>query len=211
MPTSSQFILASASPRRRELLQQAGLAFSIIPSQTTEEALPEETPEHYVSRIAREKAIDVAKRHPETWILAADTIVTIDGRIFGKPRDEADGARMLHLLSGRSHHVITAFVLLHTIQQKEIQRRVKSTVTFKSLSDDQIAAYLATGEPSDKAGAYAVQGRGADLVAWVEGSYTNVVGLPMDEVLEALSTVGIMRTEATPPSSSPPPSGKTLC
>lgn len=199
---SPQLILASASPRRRELLDRAGVAFSIIPSQTTEEVLPGEIPEDYVWRIAKEKAHDVATQHPESWVLAADTIVTIDGLILGKPLNEADGSRMLHLLSGRSHHVMTAFVLLQTEQRKEIQQRVRSTVTFKSLTDDQIAAYLATGEPSDKAGAYAVQGLGADLVERVEGSYTNVVGLPMNEVLEVLKAVGIITQETVQSSQS---------
>lgn len=203
MPTSSHLILASASPRRRELLEKAGVSFSILPSQTTEAVLPGETPEAYVSRTAKEKAYDVAKQHPDAWVLAADTIVTIEGLILGKPQDAADGSRMLHLLSGRSHQVITAFVLLHTTQQKEIHQRVRSTVTFKPLAEDQIAAYLVTGEPSDKAGAYAVQGLGADLVAHVEGSYTNVIGLPMDEVSEALGAVGIIGPETTQPSASP--------
>lgn len=156
-----------------------------------------------MSRMAKEKACDVAKQHPDAWVLAADTIVTIEGLILGKPQDVADGSRMLHLLSGRSHQVITAFVLLHTTQQKEIHQRVRSTVTFKPLAEDQIAAYLVTGEPSDKAGAYAVQGLGADLVAHVEGSYTNVVGLPMDEVSQALGAVGIIGAETTQLAPSP--------
>jgi septum formation protein len=187
-------ILASASPRRRELLTQAGLVFTIVPSRTTEEVWPAEAPQDYVVRVAEEKAREVATRHPHAWILAADTIVEIDGKILGKPRDEADGSRMLQLLSGRSHHVMTAFIILHAERQETAHQLVTSTVTFKTLSAAQITSYLATGEPADKAGAYAVQGLGGDLVQGVAGSYTNVVGLPMDEVLTALQTLGLVET-----------------
>ena len=182
-------ILASASPRRRELLHKAGLQFRVVPSHTTEEVRPGETPRQYVLRTAKEKALAVARSYPAAWILAADTIVEIDGHILGKPRDEADGRRMLRLLSGRRHRVMTAFVVLRADQQ--VERLVTSTVSFKVLSEAQISAYLATGEPADKAGAYAVQGQGRALVAYVDGSYTNVVGLPMDEVLASLQALGI--------------------
>ena len=189
-------ILASASPRRRELLTKAGGVFSIVPSRTTEEVWPAEAPKDYVVRVAEEKAREVATRHSDAWILAADTIVEIDGKILGKPRDEADGSRMLQLLSGRSHHVMTAFIILRAERQETARQLVTSTVTFKTLSEAQIASYLATGEPADKAGAYAVQGLGGDLVQGVTGSYTNVVGLPMDEVLAALHTLGIAETKS---------------
>ena len=188
-------ILASASPRRRELLTTAGVVFSIVPSRTTEEVWPAEAPKDYVLRVAEEKAREVATRHPQAWILAADTIVEIDGKILGKPRDVADGSRMLQLLSGRSHHVMTAFIILHAERQETTRQLVTSTVTFKTLSEAQITSYLATGEPTDKAGAYAVQGLGGDLVQGVTDSYTNVVGLPMDEVLTALHTLGIVETK----------------
>ena len=193
MPTPdtplSLLILASASPRRRELLHQAGLQFRVVPSHSPEEVRPGEPPRGYVLRTATEKARAVAGSHPATWILAADTIVEIDGHILGKPRDEADGRRMLGLLSGRRHRVMTAFVVLRADQQ--VERLVTSMVRFKALSEAQISAYLATGEPHDKAGAYAVQGQGRALVAEVDGSYTNVVGLPMDEVLASLQDLGI--------------------
>lgn len=188
-------ILASASPRRRGLLNKAGLAFCVVPSRTTEEVWPTEAPKDYVVRVAEEKAHEVATRHPHAWILAADTIVEIDGKILGKPRDETDANRMLHLLSGRSHHVMTAFIILQSQQQKTVRQLVTSTVTFKALSAAQIEAYVATGEPADKAGAYAVQGLGSDLVEGVTGSYTNVVGLPMDEVYAALQVLGISATK----------------
>ncbi len=185
-------ILASASPRRRQLLHEAGVAFTVIPSNTAEELRPNESPEEYALRVAWEKAQDVAARHPGSWVLGADTIVAVDGLVLGKPKDAADGLRMLRLLSGRAHHVITAFALFNDTGQVSDHQWVASHVTFKTLTDEQIRDYLATGEPFDKAGAYAVQGLGAALVERVEGSYTNVVGLPMEEVLAALGAVGIL-------------------
>ena len=197
MPTpDAPLILASASPRRRELLQNAGLRFRVIPSQTAEEVRPGEAPRDYVQRTARDKARAVARDHPAAWILAADTIVEIDGQILGKPRDEADGRRMLGLLSGRHHRVMTAFVVLGA--EHQVERLVTSTVRFKPLSEAQIGAYLASGEPADKAGAYAIQGQGRALVADMQGSYTNVVGLPMDEVLACLQALGIQTPPADP-------------
>ena len=197
MPTpDAPLILASASPRRRELLHNAGLRFRVIPSQTAEEVRPGEAPRDYVLRTARDKARAVARSEPAAWILAADTIVEIDGQILGKPRDEADGRRMLGLLSGRQHRVMTAFVVLGT--EHQVERLVTSTVRFKPLSEAQIGAYLASGEPADKAGAYAIQGRGRALVADIQGSYTNVVGLPMDEVLACFQTLGIHTPSADP-------------
>jgi septum formation protein len=187
-PQASAFslILASASPRRRELLEQAGVAFSVIPSNADEQVLIAEAPEDYALRVAKAKAQDVANKHPAHWVLGADTIVVVDDLILGKPKDTADGQRMLRLLSGRRHQVMTAFVLTAANGQEYKRQIVTTTVIFKSLTDEQIQEYLATGEPFDKAGAYAVQGIGAALVEKVEGSYTNVVGLPIDEVLEAL-------------------------
>jgi septum formation protein len=184
-------ILASASPRRRELLAQAGVVFCAIPSSADEEVLLGEAPSEYALRVAAAKAHDVANKHPGHWVLGADTIVTVDTRILGKPKDTDDGYRMLRLLSGRRHQVMTAFVLIADNSQEYARQIVSTTVTFKSLSDRQIQEYLATGEPFDKAGAYAVQGIGAALVERVEGSYSNVVGLPVDEVLAALRAAGI--------------------
>jgi septum formation protein len=188
---SAQLILASASPRRRELLGRLGIPFRVIPSDVTEAARAGESPAAYALRVAREKALDVAHRHPGCWVLGADTIVTVDGQILGKPRDAADGHRMLTLLSGRAHQVMTAFVLVGRTGTVFASQVVTSQVAFRPLTDEQIHAYLATGEPFDKAGAYAVQGRGATLVERVEGSYTNVVGLPMDEVRDTLRAAGV--------------------
>jgi len=187
-----RLILASASPRRRELLQRAGVAFTVVPSNTLEAAQVGETPDAYTLRVAAEKALDVARRHPGTWVLGADTIVEIDGEVLGKPRDETEGKRMLHRLSGRTHRVITAFVLVDGGGQVRASQVVISTVTFKPLSEAQIQEYLATGESFDKAGAYAVQGLGASLIERVAGSYTNVVGLPLDEVVAVLRAAGLL-------------------
>lgn len=188
--STPHLILASASPRRRELLQQAGVIFTIIPSNTAEDIRPGEAPEVYALRVAREKATDVATHQPGNWVLGADTIVVIDDTILGKPRDAADGFRMLRLLSDRTHRVMTAFVLFDPNGQAYANQIVTSQVTFKPLADAQIQEYLATGEPFDKAGAYAVQGIGAALVEKVEGSYASIVGLPIDEVLRVLRAAG---------------------
>lgn len=187
-----RLILASASPRRRELLQQTPLQFRVIPSYTEETRLREETPETYVTRIAAEKAHTVAERQPGFWVLAADTIVVLEGRVFGKPINLDNARQMLIALSGHPHRVMTAFVLLDPAGKTTAAELVTSQVTFKELSESEVTAYLATGEPFDKAGAYAIQGKGRDLIAQVSGSYTNIIGLPMDEVTTALRAVGLL-------------------
>lgn len=191
-------ILASASPRRRQLLQEAGVVFTVIPSNTEEIPSPEESPSEYALRVAREKAQNVACQCRGHWILGADTVVAIDEQVLGKPKDVADGFRMLRLLSGRTHQVKTAFVILDDAGQVKAQQVVTSQVTFKSLSDEQLCNYLATEESFDKAGAYAIQGLGAALVNSVEGSYTNVVGLPVEEVLAVLRVLGALPTNTAP-------------
>jgi septum formation protein len=178
-------ILASASPRRRELLTQAGFAFEVHPAQIPEDPQPGEDPIAYVTRLAREKAqVVFAQRSKDSrstkeglMVLGADTTVTLDGQILGKPADVADAARMLRLLSGRSHRVITG-VALATADGVEVGAEV-TAVRFLTLSDAEIDAYVATGEPMDKAGAYAIQGRAARWIPRIEGCYFNVVGLPL--------------------------------
>jgi septum formation protein len=173
-------ILASASPRRRELLAQAGFTFEVVPARVPEVQEPREDPIHFVTRLAREKAEAVAATHaltPDTLVLGADTIVVVDEEILGKPRDEADAARMLRQLSGKTHQVITGVCLA---KGRERQRAAEVTfVRFNTLSDPEIDAYVATGEPLDKAGAYAIQGRAGRWVPRIHGCYFNVVGLPL--------------------------------
>jgi septum formation protein len=186
-------ILASASPRRQELLRSAGISFEIIPSDVDEEWGEGETPEDYVVRLARLKAVKVGEEHKTRWVLAADTVVVIDGRILGKPRDRREAEGMLKMLSDREHRVITGYCLLQTCSEKNRQGRVVSRVRFKKLSPDEVRWYLDTGEPFDKAGAYAIQGKAAFMVKEVQGSYTNVVGLPLCEIVEALREMGVGR------------------
>ena len=147
--------------------------------------------------MAAEKAGAVAKHYPGFWILAADTIVTFEGQLFGKPANLTSARQMLTTLSGETHQVMTAFVLLDKAGNTTAAEVVTSQVTFKALSKTDIAAYLATGEPFDKAGAYALQGKGRDLVARVSGSRTNVIGLPIDEVTTALRAVGLLSSQRT--------------
>ena len=178
--TSTPLILASASPRRRELLAQAGFTFEVITADVPEIRKPGEDPIRFVTRLAREKAEAVLSREaapPEAIILGADTIVVVDEEVLGKPQDAADAARMLRLLSGRTHQVITGVCLA---KGRERQRAAEVTfVRFTTLSDEEIEAYVATGEPLDKAGAYAIQGRAGRWVPRIHGCYFNVVGLPL--------------------------------
>jgi septum formation protein len=186
-------VLASASPRRRELLTQAGFTFEVRPAHIPEDPTPNEDPIAYVVRLAREKAqavFDQLSANPETAadlaVLGADTTVTLDNHILGKPEDAADAARMLRLLSGRTHRVITGVALV-TANSAEVAAEV-TAVRFLTLSDEEIEAYIATGEPMDKAGAYAIQGRAARWIPRIEGCYFNVVGLPIALVSTLLET-----------------------
>ena len=179
-------VLASASPRRQELLVEAGVAFDVVPSRVPEVPRAGEEPVAYALRMASEKASKVARRCPDRWILAADTIVMIDGQTLGKPRDERHAGEMLRLLSGRAHNVVTAFVVLCPGGRISARQVVVTVVRFRLLSERVIEEYVAGGEPFGKAGGYAIQGAGSRLVERYEGSYSNVVGLPVDEVKAAL-------------------------
>lgn len=200
-------ILASASPRRRELLAQAGYKFEVHPAHVNEDVRPGEEPIAYVTRLAREKAEAVFRELAEAGrapsqegssrpdssglrsnlaVLGADTTVVVDGQILGKPESAADAARMLRLLSGRSHRVATG-VALATAQASEVAAEV-TAVRFLTLSDAEIADYIASGEPMDKAGAYAIQGRAARWIPRIEGCYFNVVGLPLALVANLLAS-----------------------
>lgn len=174
-----RLILASASPRRRELLAQAGFTFEVRPAHVNENARPEEDPIAYVVRLARDKALAVFAEvnDPDVVVLGADTTVTLDGHILAKPEDAADAARMLRMLSGRTHTVITG-VAVSTAQTTEVAAEV-TCVQFLTLSDEEIVAYIATGEPMDKAGAYGIQGFAAKWIPRIQGCYFNVVGLPL--------------------------------
>ncbi|MFO7767309.1 MAG: Maf family protein [Pelovirga sp.] len=173
--------LASASPRRKELLEQIGLEFSVIPSNIEETIIPDESPEHLVIRLSLDKARDIAQRFDtrSRWVIGSDTVVVCGNRILGKPSDEQEAAAMLRLLSGTSHRVITGFAVIDRLRECQRSEAVTTKVHFRQLTDAEIARYIATKEPADKAGAYAIQGFGAGFVSGIEGSYTNVVGLPL--------------------------------
>ena len=186
---NAPLVLASASPRRRELLGLLGIPFVVDASGADETPPRDTTPEEVARTLATIKAREVAARHPDAYVLGADTLVAVDGLILGKPRDAADGARMLRLLRGRAHRVPTGVALIAPdgTEQSLVET---ATVTMHPFTEIAIGAYLATGEPFDKAGAYAVQGAGGALVAAVAGCYTTVVGLPLCRVAALLRAPG---------------------
>lgn len=185
MPDTAEIILASASPRRRELLAGLGVRFTVQPSGVEERPWPAESPASYALRNASDKARAVAAAGRDAArILSADTIVVLGAAILEKPVDAEDARRMLRQLSGRPHQVITGLVVWEAGRERGLA--VRTEVEFRELGEDEIAAYVATGEPMDKAGAYAIQGGAAGFVRAVRGSYTNVVGLPVDEVRRLL-------------------------
>lgn len=177
-------VLASSSPRRAALLTAAGIPFEASPPEVDESLRDGESPERYVRRLAVEKAEAVARRHPGRIVLGADTTVVFEDEVLAKPMDEADAARMLRALSGRVHQVITGVAVAGPAGTHEAPAFTE--VGFRALGDDEIARYIATGEPMDKAGAYGIQGRAAAFVTKVDGSYTNVVGLPVALVCRLL-------------------------
>ena len=192
-----RLVLASASPRRLEMLGRLGLHFDMTPAQIDETILPEEDAAAAAERLAQLKAAAVSAVQPGAAILAADTLVTANGRIMGKPEDDAQAREMLQFLSGREHRVVTGFCLRADGQIDSGLAETK--VCFRKLSTAEIQAYVASGEPRDKAGAYAVQGSGAALVESVSGSYTNVVGLPLAACVTLLIKRGVIEPEAPAP------------
>ncbi len=186
-----RFVLASQSPRRRELLESVGLPFDVVPSHVPEEHATGESPDAYVTRLSRDKARAISASHADRWVIAADTIVMLGNQLLEKPADEADARRMLSLIAGRTHVVHTG-VTLHCAEQDYLDTQVaQSEVQMLPLTADEVAWYAATGEPLDKAGAYAVQGVGSMFIQSVNGSYTNVVGLPLAMLFEMLKRAGI--------------------
>ncbi len=181
-------ILASASPRRAELLAAAGFAFEVIPVEIDEGVQPGEDARDYVSRLALEKAREIGRRNPGTVVLGADTAVVAGDRILGKPADRAEAAEMLNALSGRSHDVLTGVAV--RLGAREACEVACTRVRFLQLSPDEIAWYVASTEPYDKAGGYAVQGLASRFVENIDGSYSNVVGLPVSVVYQVLKRFG---------------------
>lgn len=187
-----KLLLASQSPRRRKLLEQIGIKLEIVPSDIDEEDVSIKNPAEYVEALSFMKAEKIAKAYPDLWILGADTIVVVQNQILGKPESEHHAMEMLRLLSDREHTVFTGFCIVNKHKQTVIKNTVETRVWFKSLSDQEIKWYVNTKEPFDKAGAYGIQGLGAFLVRKISGSYSNVVGLPVCEVIEALMELKII-------------------
>ena len=188
-----KLILASSSPRRQEVLCQAGIELEVLPPHISEERHGGELPTDYALRLAREKAETIARQLPENFVLGADTIVVVDEEILGKPRDTQDAVRMLRLLSGRQHQVTTAVCVIAPGRLAHT-RSSTTQVHFRTLQEDEIQRYVQDGEPMDKAGAYAIQGGAASWVVRLEGDYSNVVGLPLTLVTEMLHTCGFLRS-----------------
>ncbi len=190
--TRDQLILASGSPRRQAFLRELGLVFDVEVPAVAEVPLPAEAPEDLVRRLALDKAGAVSRCFPRAWVLAADTVVVLDNDILGKPHSPAAAGRMLMRLAGRSHRVLTGFCLRCVDRAETVSRAVTTEVCFASFSEEIAAAYVNTGEPLDKAGGYGIQGRGGLLVERITGSYSNVVGLPLAEVVSELLRFGVI-------------------
>jgi septum formation protein len=186
-----KFILASASPRRRELLASIGLDFDVLPSDVPEVHEQGEIPEEYVARLSRDKAGALAAKHPSRWVIAADTTVLLGDELLEKPVDASDAARMLATIAGRTHIVYTGVTLEHAVSGYRDTRVAESEVRMLPLSAAEIDWYVRTGEPFGKAGAYAVQGIGSMFIESIHGSYTNVVGLPLATLFQMLRKAGI--------------------
>ena len=186
---SGRLVLASASPRRAEMLKLLGVDFDRLPGDIDETFLEGETPREHVLRLSEGKAALAARGRPDAWVLGADTIVFVAGEVLGKPGSPAEAAAMLEKLSGREHEVLTGFAIIRQDLCIRVREVVRSTVLFREISGDEMIWYTGTSEPYDKAGAYAVQGMGACFVREIRGSFSNVVGLPLCEVFEALKRV----------------------
>lgn len=191
----NRLILASRSPRRKELLSQVGLDIKIVPADVDETVAQDLPPQAFVKTLAEKKACHVMQQHPDAWVLGADTIVVKDNLILNKPENRADAARMLACLSGRTHSVFTGYAVGHLARGHLRTDAVETQVTFRALTNPEILWYTGTDEPYDKAGGYAVQGLGAFMVKEICGSYTNVVGLPVCEIIQTLTGLGAIQFE----------------
>ncbi len=193
----NRFVLASRSPRRSELLKQLGFDFDVIPSRVEEDWIQKETPQRQVIRLAEAKAQDVGRQYPNRWIIAADTIVCLDDFILGKPKNTEEAFEMLSRLSGQEHFVITGLSIHHFEKETAGHQAVETVVKMKSLTPVEMRWYVNTGEPFDKAGGYAIQGIGSFMIERIRGSYTNVVGLPLCELIEMLNRLGVITLSET--------------
>jgi septum formation protein len=189
----SRIILASKSPRRYELLKQVGLDFDVIPGGIEEDYIKGESPRKHVLRLAEAKALDVGNQYPDRWVVAADTSVYIDHSILGKPKSREEAKKMLRRLSGKEHRVLTGFSVQHLERGKGDREAVQTAVRVKKLTQAEMEWYIKTGEPFDKAGGYAVQGIGSFMIESIKGSYTNVVGLPICELIQMLNRLGAVK------------------
>jgi septum formation protein len=194
--TNPPVILASQSPRRRELLTLIGIPHEVRPADIDERYLPGEVPAAHAERLAREKAATIGRTEPDAVVIGSDTIVVVDGDVLGKPTDEAHAVAMLNRLSGRSHTVMTAVAIRWRGEERSAVEEVE--VTFGVLDDARIRAYVATGEPMDKAGAYGIQGYGATIVERVDGDYFSVMGLPLFRLTRLMDELGLRYSFAAP-------------
>ncbi len=195
--TDESIVLASGSPRRKKYLEDLGLTFSLCSVSIDEMPLPNENPGIFVLRMAREKGRAAALQHGDSWIISGDTVVCLDQKILGKPFDRAEAFTMLMSLSGRSHTVRTGICLMHAEKGISLCTHVETKVVFSTFDESVVRAYISSGESLDKAGAYGIQGRGAFLVESIEGSYTNVVGLPLNELVNMLLQNKVIRMHST--------------
>jgi septum formation protein len=184
-----QMLLSSGSPRRKELLSLLGIPFQVIAPNIPEVQQPDETPRSFCLRVSREKAIPVAQKFPDALVIGADTIVVIDGTILGKPRDQHEAYDFLMLLQDKMHYVLTGYTIASG--NRSISKVVKTKVRFRAMTAKEISWYVSTGEPMDKAGAYAVQGIGSLFIKEIHGCYTNVIGLPLSQLYNDLNKFGI--------------------
>lgn len=185
-------VLASESTRRIDILRTLGISFSIIPPDVDESKRKDETVREYVNRVAHDKASKVGKLFPEKWVIAADTVVVSKGRVLGKPKNERQAVEMLKRLRGRWHKVMTGYCIMNVSRGITYRDVAETKVFIKDLTDEEIRRYIKTSEPFDKAGSYAVQGKGGYMVKEIKGSYANVVGLPICEITEMLLTLGVL-------------------